>query len=135
MHRALGRLRCSSCTINATRQQYSTASLGEAPRLSYAPIRAPLQRYNALISRLADKGDLVRALQLAQELKRNLIETGQKPDLTTYEVLAKAFALHGLSREALQIVDDAKAEGINPDIGVWNQVLRVRRAPTVLITL
>lgn len=62
---------------------------------------------------------------MAAQLKQTLAQLGEKPDLTTYEVLAKAFAVHGLYREAIRLIDDAKAAGVEPDIGVFNQVLRV----------
>merc|ERR1712093_312691 len=47
-----------------------------------------------------------------------------QPDVDTYEALAKSFALHGLHLEALRLIDDARAVGVEPDVGVWNQVLR-----------
>lgn len=64
-------------------------------------------------------------LQLAKELKQQLAASDEKPDHTTYEALARAFAVHGCHREALRVIEDAKAAGLEPDVGIWNQVLRV----------
>lgn len=144
MRRAVGRWRCSSCLV-APKRQLSTSAvaaiapvLPEQPRLSYAPLRAPIQRYNALISRHGDKGNLAQALRMAAELRESLAKSDQGPDVITYEALAKAFAIHGLYREALRLIDDAKSAGVDPDVGVFNQVLRVSACacspkPTVLI--
>lgn len=129
MRRTVGRWRCGSCPRASRQQSTSTAATAttsnERPRLTYAPINTPVQRYNALIGRCADRGDLVKALQSAAQLKQTLAQLEERPDATTYEALAKAFAVHGLYREALHLIDDAKATGVEPDIGVFNQVLRV----------
>lgn len=130
MRRAVGRWRCSSCQTASRQQSTSAATVAAAastgrPRLVYAPISTPVQRYNALINRSAERGNLVAALESAAALQRTLVRLEQKPDSTTYEALAKAFAVHGLYREALRLLDDARAAGVEPDVGVFNQVLRV----------
>lgn len=133
MRHAIGRWKCAAC-LRASRQQSTlasaeasvpAASTSERPRLSYAPLSGPVQRYNALIDRYGDKGRLPAALQVAAQLKQTLLKLEEKPDTTTYEKLAKAFAVHGLYREAIRLIDDAMAAGVEPDVGVYNQVLRV----------
>lgn len=131
MRRAVGRW--STPCLEASRRSLSSSAtaaiapiLPEQPRSTYAPLRAPLQRYNAMINRFADRGNAAQALRMAAELRQSLATSEQAPDVITYEALAKAFAVHGLYQEALRIIDDAKAAGVEPDIGVFNQVLRVR---------
>jgi pentatricopeptide repeat protein len=93
-----------------------------AARIAFTPANTPQGRYNPLILRAAEQGNLAKALNLARQLR----ELSPVPSLETYEALAKAFAVHGLSREALRVIDDAEAAGITPDVEVWNQVLSVR---------
>ena len=54
-------------------------------------------------------------------------KAASRADLTTYTALAKGFANHGLYEEALRLLDDARAVGVEPDVNLWNQVLKVRR--------
>lgn len=128
MRRAVVRWRCGPC-LGKSRQQ-STSAATTAPsagtaRLLYSPISRPLQRYNALISRIAERGDVAKALQKASELKEVLARSNEKPDVTTYESIAKAFAVHGFYREAFRLLDDAKDVGVVADVGLFNQILRV----------
>jgi pentatricopeptide repeat protein len=76
---------------------------------------------------------------MARHLRDNLQESAaaagngngkaaaSRADLTTYTALAKGFANHGLHEEALRLLDDARAVGVEPDVNLWNQVLKVRR--------
>lgn len=132
MRRAAGR--CRACLAGSRQQSTSAAAAtastsarnaSEQPKLVYAPFAAPIQRYNALLSRCADRGNLSLALQSAAQLKQTLAERGEGPDTTTYEALARAFAVHGLYSEALRLLEDARAAGVEADVGVYNQVLRV----------
>ena len=94
---------------------------GQRQRLQYAPLVAPLSRVNAQIAKHADAGNLPRCLQLASQLQKR---HGVRPDTATYEGLSRAFAGHGLAKECWRLVEDARAAGIEPDVAIWNQVLR-----------
>ena len=103
----------------------------------YAPLNAQILRINQGIERAADAGNLAKALRMARHLRDKLQESAaansgngkaaaSKADLTTYTALAKGFANHGLHQEALRLLDDARAVGVEPDVNLWNQVLKVR---------
>ena len=93
-------------------------------RVSFDPANSPLTRYNSLILRNAEKGNLPKALALANQFAVRYKDVAS-PNLETFEAIAKAFAVHGLKDEVFRLIDDARATGISPDVAIWNQVLRV----------
>lgn len=92
---------------------------------AYAPLNIQIHRQNAAIERCAEDGNLRQALMLARDLRTKLQHTSTGPDANTYNALAKNFAVHGLASEAMRLVQDARAAGIEPDVDMWNEVLRV----------
>lgn len=93
---------------------------------AYSPLNGRTTNINRGIRRAADSGYLAKALQLAGVLKTGDGDVaGSKPDSSTYEALAAAFAYHGLHVQALQCLDDAKDVGVVLDTAVYNEVLRV----------
>lgn len=125
---------------SSSRRPPVVAPLPGTSTAAYAPLNAQILRINQGIERAADAGNLAKALRMARHLRDKLQESAaaagngngngkaaSRADLTTYTALAKGFANHGLYEEALRLLDDARAVGVEPDVNLWNQVLKVRR--------
>lgn len=79
-------------------------------------------RYNLILGRLADRGDLAQCLYLAAQMKAQ----GVKPDILTYDCLIRACVKDGLAKEAMAIFEDMLATGLRPERETFHLLFEVR---------
>ena len=79
-------------------------------------------RYNLALGHLADKGDLIRCLKLAAQMK----EQGVEPDLLTYNCLIRACEKDALALQAAAIFEDMVAVGLQPERETFHLIFKVR---------
>lgn len=78
-------------------------------------------RYNLALGHFADRGDLIRCLQIAAQMKAQAI----KPDVLAYNCLIRACGKDALSKQAIAIFEDMLAVGLYPERETFHLLLKV----------
>ena len=80
-----------------------------------------ITRYNLVLGHLADRGDLIRCLKIATQMKAQ----GVKPDILTYNCLIRACGREVLSKQAIAIYEDMLAAGLQPERETFHLLFKV----------
>jgi pentatricopeptide repeat protein len=83
----------------------------------------PLVKTLRELGRYAETGDIISALQICAQMKKD----GVRPNLRVYEYLCKIFASKALWPEVTALCYDAVAVGLTLDITMYNWRLAVSR--------
>ena len=97
---------------------FSPYLVAEGPIFSRAGL---IGRYNLALGHLADKGDLIRCLQLAAQMKTQ----GVKPDVLTYHCLLRACGKDGLAKQAAAIFEDMLAARLQLERETFHLLFKV----------
>ena len=89
----------------------------------------PLIKTLHKLQRYADTGDIISALQICAQMKKD----GVSPDLRVYAFLCTVFASKALWQEVVALCHDAVAVGLTLNVTMYNWKLAVSRYSLVTL--